>query len=370
MGRKSKNAIAQPTDEVKDTNPVETPNLNDAIDMERKSKKRGRKPKEKYNFDTSSMNFDMAPDPLSESIIVKLPIAVKDATKSSTIFNSLMKYNPDMDDPMPYDPLVSNFTAQPDKLEEANANKHKKIKKYDEIASVDINDLDIDQYSSKNMVVDFDKKDTAPKKIEPKQARLRQIDVLLQNKYKNETKIPLMVEFKNRDVCEKTDIHCLWCCHQFDNTPWGIPLEYVKHKFHLFGVYCSSNCAASYIFNEMKDTHNVWELYSLLNLLYYRIHKEHSQIMLAPSKLCLERFGGQVKINDFRKMNLNSNSIFPIKFPPMVSVIPVMEEVNLQRTQPVGNFTKDDNDMVKMEGALKIQRFNPLSGKQTLNSML
>ena len=48
-------------------------------------------------------------------------------------------------------------------------------------------------------------------------------------------------------------IKCLWCCHSFDNTPWGIPTKCVNNEYHMFGIFCSPNCAASYIFDSKND---------------------------------------------------------------------------------------------------------------------
>ena len=45
---------------------------------------------------------------------------------------------------------------------------------------------------------------------------------------------------------ESTNIHCWWCCHKFDNPPCQLPEKYYEKKYHVFGCFCSYNCALSY----------------------------------------------------------------------------------------------------------------------------
>ena len=67
-----------------------------------------------------------------------------------------------------------------------------------------------------------------------------------------------------------TNIYCMWCCHPFEGPPCAVPVRYVDEVFYVWGCFCSFNCAAAYNFKEYKVS-EVWERYSLLNLLYKKI---------------------------------------------------------------------------------------------------
>ena len=122
----------------------------------------------------------------------------------------------------------------------------------------------------------------------------------------------------------QSDIYCMWCVHQFDNIPCGIPIKYVNNKFHLKGCFCSFNCAAAYIFD--KNDYNKWEQYSLLNLLCKKILNIKDNIKLSPPRETLKIFGGILNINEYRNKLNNINIDYKLNIPPMIAVIPKIEE--------------------------------------------
>lgn len=102
--------------------------------------------------------------------------------------------------------------------------------------------------------------------------------------------MPIFIEFMDANKKEvwpsRTNIDCLWCCHSFENTPFGIPIKKQGDKYQMFGNFCSAECAASHIFEMsfLNDCEKA-ESYSLLNLLYNE--KGMDGIKFAPPKLCL-----------------------------------------------------------------------------------
>ena len=385
--------------------------------VEKKNKKRGRKPKEKFNFSTSGLDFNSTIDNENESIIVRLPISSLDLNSEIDYsINNLLMYNPNVYNPNPYDPNdpdIINIKTQNQVFEnEKNQNenqtenqtenqnenqksdlstsnetinlKNKKVKTYDITTSIDINNyqdlsLEEDNFSllrknieNHNILKENNLNKNVLSNILGSKST-RQIDILLQNKYKNEKKLELLVELSNNknEWINKTDTSCFWCCHQFETIPWGIPLRYVDNKFQCFGIFCSPNCATSYIFYEMKDDYNIWELNSLINLLYYKIHGEYRQILPAPSKMCLTKFGGRMPIEEYRENHLDKYSIYPVKFPPIISVIPVMDEINLKKIQTSSGFIPIDKTRISnANNELRLKRRNPLNNRTTLDSLL
>ena len=108
----------------------------------------------------------------------------------------------------------------------------------------------------------------------------------------------------NNSWPKKTSLSCMWCVHQFDTTPVGIPKSYTDKKFKCSGCFCSFNCAASFIFD--RKNYNMWEEYNLLNLLAKKIFNKNIKIKLAPDRYTLNIFGGILSIEEFR---INFNEI-------------------------------------------------------------
>lgn len=130
----------------------------------------------------------------------------------------------------------------------------------------------------------------------------------------------------NRKWLSKTDIHCLWCCHKFDSVPIAIPKKIIDDTFHLFGYFCSFNCAASYIFGTNILASNKWEYYSLLCLLQKKItgSDKYEKIKLAPPKECLKIFGGFLSIEEFREQFHHVDE-YTLRMPPMVPIESTIE---------------------------------------------
>ena len=123
-----------------------------------------------------------------------------------------------------------------------------------------------------------------------------------------------------------TSIHCMWCVHQFDTVPCGIPKKYKNNKFECYGCFCSFNCAASFLFD--KKDYNMWEEYNLLNFLYRKLFENNTKkIKLAPNRLILKIFGGILSIDEFRNNSLDINTSYLIHTPPMTTIISKIEEI-------------------------------------------
>lgn len=140
----------------------------------------------------------------------------------------------------------------------------------------------------------------------------------------------LQIEFlegnRRRELPYSTTTACHWCCHSFDDSPVGIPDRYMDGKFYVRGIYCSFNCAASAIFD--KNTIDQWERYSLLNLLYQKTIGSDKlvKISLAPPKESLKLFGGPLTIDEYRECLLKNDRTFKVVQPPMISLVPKLEE--------------------------------------------
>lgn len=108
---------------------------------------------------------------------------------------------------------------------------------------------------------------------------------------------------------------CMWCCHPFSNSKYHLPLQKKSEEYIVHGAFCSIQCAAAYNFHDIVEFGDVWERYSLLHALYCDGTSD-TTISLAPSRLSLKLFGGELTIEEFRK-NMNTKyhiSLSPIKY--------------------------------------------------------
>jgi hypothetical protein len=162
---------------------------------------------------------------------------------------------------------------------------------------------------------------------------------------------------------EKSVYDCMWCRFPFDNTPWAVPFRVnFNGKFEVFGNFCSPNCVAAYIFDSFDDD-EMWDRYALLNQLYQRVYNLPGAIVkAAPDVLFLKKLGGILSIEEYREVSSNNNKNYFLKMPPMVSIIPSVEEL-----QQTSLFNENNNRehlnkelMMKANDELRLRRSRPI----------
>ena len=137
---------------------------------------------------------------------------------------------------------------------------------------------------------------------------------------------------KDKKLPEHTNVACYWCTENFSCRPVGLPIRYENDIFYVDGCFCSPECAAAYNFDNLNSS-DIWERYGLLNLLYIKIiGNKQITIKLAPPRRTLKKFGGFLTIEEFRKMNDNYYKQFNVVYPPMISVIPNIEKIDINTT--------------------------------------
>ena len=153
----------------------------------------------------------------------------------------------------------------------------------------------------------------------------------------------LFHNINNLKWAESTDIACWWCCHQFDNTPIGIPEYKIKNKFYLYGCFCSFNCMLSYNI-DINDS-KIWDRQTNIYILKNIIDKDNNYIINpAPPRQCLKFFGGNLSILEYRKSFFILNKEYRYLLPPMMSIISSIEEYNKDIKK---KYEKNDNFVIK-----------------------
>lgn len=165
---------------------------------------------------------------------------------------------------------------------------------------------------------------------------------------------------KHNEWPSNTSIHCYWCCHKFNNTPFGIPIKYIENKFYVYGCFCSLECCAAYNLESKDSADDIWERMSLINILGRKLNF-NEYIKPAPSKLALKIFGGHMEIEDFR-MYCKSNKIINVNFPPMLTLTQQLEEINEADVNNEYRYIPIDTERInKYKEKIKLKRAKPLT---------
>ena len=387
-GRKPKNKVEEQIEHVEtDNNKNDTVNteMNITTDVIPQKKKRGRKPKPKPDVEevktpkkrgrkpkeifkpTEPSNFQ-----LSEEAVI-LHLNIKNNKESIlNIEDEFVKYNPSINIPTPFipDDLENAFYLKDQRTqtsidyneETENMNNNEITANIQNLQST--NEM-TDNFEVNNLKMNIDIEEQFKHNTKPQTdiltERIEYNDSMVSDKNKC---VPIFIEYseanKKNIWPSKTNIDCFWCCHSFDNTPFGIPIKRVGEKYQMFGNFCCAECAAAYIFetNFLNDSEKS-ESYSLLNFIYREGINDGIQV--APSKLCLKKFGGRLSIEQYRNNLRTSSKNYKVIIPPLTSIIPNIEETNISKTiNDIGTSFLTNSIVSKSGELLRLKRQKPL----------
>jgi hypothetical protein len=121
---------------------------------------------------------------------------------------------------------------------------------------------------------------------------------------------------------------CFWCSHDFDNPSIYIPKHYIKDAYHVYGCFCTPECAVAHLMNENIDSSTKFERYHLMNHIYSKIYDYTKNIKPAPDPhYMLDKFYGNLTIQEYRAL-LKSERLFLIVDKPLTRILPEFHEDN------------------------------------------
>ena len=348
-GRKPKNALN---------------NLKNQEEVEKKiPKKRGRKPKETI-YSIKQIENIILKDESEDTVILHLAIHSDDIKDD----NNVTSYDPQINIPEPYE-KEENFyeNIQNENFKEEDNIVETKNELKDEL----INNKPI----QKENHIEVEKNEEIITEIEDVNTSISNNDI---NKicYKKLKSIQYeYIDANHKKIwLQNTQIYCMWCCHPFDGIPISIPQKYNNNKFYVYGNFCSFNCAASHIFSKNDDY--MWKQYNLLNILQKKISNNNwKKIKLAPPKEVLKIFGGYMTIDEYREELLTGNTEFKVIEPPLISLVPKIEETYFKSQNNNLNkkkYVPIDNELIdKAKISMKLKREKPINNsKSTLHNFM
>ena len=129
------------------------------------------------------------------------------------------------------------------------------------------------------------------------------------------------------NICDKKSA-CFWCTHDFENPPIYIPKHNIKETYHVYGCFCSPECAVAFLMNENIDSSTKFERYYLINHIYLKIYDYTKNIKPAPNPYyMLDKYHGNLSIQEFRALFRNERLFFVVD-KPLTRILPELHEDN------------------------------------------
>jgi hypothetical protein len=121
---------------------------------------------------------------------------------------------------------------------------------------------------------------------------------------------------------------CFWCTCDFDNPPVYIPKHFIKGSYHVYGCFCSPECASAHLMEENIDSSSKFERYHLINNIYSKIYDYKKNIKPAPNPFyLLDKYYGNLSIQEYRSL-LRNERLFLVVDKPLTRILPELHEDN------------------------------------------
>ncbi len=121
---------------------------------------------------------------------------------------------------------------------------------------------------------------------------------------------------------------CFWDTCEFDNPPVYIPKFFMNETYHVYGCFCSPECAVAHLMEENIDSSIKFERYQLINYLYSKVYNYKKNIKPAPNPYyMLEKYCGNLSIQEYRAL-LRNERLFLVVDKPLTRVMPELHEDN------------------------------------------
>lgn len=121
---------------------------------------------------------------------------------------------------------------------------------------------------------------------------------------------------------------CFWDTCEFDNPPIFIPKFFMNDTYHVYGCFCSPECAVAHLMEENIDSSVKFERYQLINHIYSKVYNYNKNVKPAPNPFyMLEKYYGNLSIQEYRAL-LRNERLFLVVDKPLTRIMPELHEDN------------------------------------------
>ena len=133
----------------------------------------------------------------------------------------------------------------------------------------------------------------------------------------------------HHNIILNTRSACFWCTCNFDTPTIYIPKYELNNTYHVYGCFCTPQCAVAYLLQENINTSIKFERYYLLNHIYGEIYDYNINFKPAPNPYyILDKYYGNLTIEEYRKILNNNNKLLLIIDKPMTKMTPELHDNN------------------------------------------
>jgi hypothetical protein len=177
---------------------------------------------------------------------------------------------------------------------------------------------------------------------------------------------------KTFHIPDSTEVACFWCTCEFEGAPCFLPAKEEMNTYHVYGNFCSPQCALSFLLEEHLDSHVRWDRMALLHRMYRPAGKINGRLYPAPPRESLKKYGGVYSIQEYRELVRANRIRVDVHLPPVVSILGTLDtkpidfyDASMQNTF-TGGFSMDRfKSWSEQGGALRLKRSKPLKDKES-----
>ena len=274
-------------------------------------KKRGRKPKGgKIIQQVVPLNNNKESKP---NVILHLKCSVKDLQSNTSLSSNIESFNFSSKNDLNYEIINSNQNNNINN----NVNQSNNYSSNYSCSNLNNNN---DNYSNNNNINDdndvdmYDEEYYSKNKENDIRDVWKKLKVLQHNLHIN-------------NISNKKSA-CFWCTYDFDNPPIYIPKHFIKGSYHVYGCFCTPECATAHLMDENIDSSSKFERYHLINNIYSKIYDYKKNIKPAPNPFyLLDKYYGNLSIQEYRSL-LRNERLFLVVDKPLTRILPELHEDN------------------------------------------
>lgn len=272
----------------------------------------------------------------------------------------LLQYNPEINEPSPYEHNASESCPCPiaSPAVEKNAPKSDSEQFHPDIRETERQYTVVNSRGDeRNVLVRESVSDAPPKMSKSVHENLSTFNV--------PADVQAPTEFPVTDIC------CWWCCHAFNWSPFMIPTKRVAQTFYAIGCFCMPECATSYIFWSGTRNGDPWRQYSWLHEIVHKaVNGECRKIRHALPRETLKMFGGPYTIEKFRERSDNYHLQVKITTPPINPTNGVTEEMLVENMCTKKYVPLDSKRIEKATEQLRLKRAKKKDTENTLETFM
>ena len=280
-------------------------------------KKRGRKPKGgKIIQQVVPINNNKETKP---NVILHLKCSIKDLQSNSSLSSNIESFNFSSKNDLNYEIISSNQNNNINNINNNNVNQSNYNSNYN-CTNLNNNNNNNNNFSINNNINDDNDNDMYEEDYYSKNKEndirevWKKLKVLEHNLHIN-------------NISNKKSA-CFWCTYDFDNPPIYIPKHFIKDSYHVYGCFCTPECATAHLMEENIDSSSKFERYHLINNIYSKIYDYKKNIKPAPNPFyLLDKYYGNLSIQEYRSL-LRNERLFLVVDKPLTRILPELHEDN------------------------------------------